>query len=149
MFECSQVEPGSGAIGLYAFGRAVIRKVNVDGTTDSSFTWDDSGDQPTNWFYPYDNDTYGKWQMPQTLVRAPNGELVLWFGVMEEAFKGKKTVLITRSGDDGRTWSEPDRDTGLEWRCMGAFRKAASISRWYIAIYERAGRPVFHPGNLG
>ena len=51
---------------------------------------------------------HGKQQKPQTLVRTPGGELLLWFLSREEASTGKMSALVTRSADDGRTWSMPE-----------------------------------------
>ena len=119
VFECSGLDDGAGAVGMFMFGQAAIRDVTVDGKPDSTFAWDDRGEQPTNWFFPCENTQHGEWQMPQTLVRAPNGELVLWFGVMEGAFKGKRSVLIIRSSDDGRTWGNPVPVPGSESDAWG------------------------------
>lgn len=100
--------PGPGRIGIYSFVGADIRNVTIEGEPVIPSPWDDTVQQPTNWFHPCPDTDYGVWQRPQDLLRLPDGELLLSYTVQKRASEGKITPLLARSTDGGRTWSKPD-----------------------------------------
>ena len=107
VFEHHGVPDGAGCVGLFIFGRASVRAVHIDGDRAAAARWDDAVEQPTNWFYPVDHAAHGVWQKPHTLLRADSGELVLTYNASRPGPAGTTSHLMTRSADDGRTWSEP------------------------------------------
>ena len=108
VFEHRGLPDGAGCIGLFIFGRASVRAVRIDGERAAAARWDDAVEQPSNWFYPVDHATHGVWQKPHTLLRAGSGELVLTYNASRPGPAGTTSHLMTRSADDGRTWSEPE-----------------------------------------
>jgi len=98
---------GPGCVGLMAFGNTSLADVRIEGKTENN-PWRDGVRQRKNWFYPC---TEKGWASPQELIRASNGELMLYFSV-----QGKP--LIIRSSDNGRTWSEPEavEHSGRLWQ---------------------------------
>ena len=98
----------AGQIGVYSFGNADIRNVTIEGKRTVSAPWNDTIQQPTNWFYPCPDTVYGLWQRPQDLMRLPDGTLLLSYAVQEKPYEGKITPLLTRSSDNGHTWSKPE-----------------------------------------
>ena len=113
---------GSGCIGVYSYRRADIRNVLVDGEERPS-SWNKDQKQPTNWFQPCPDTVHGVSQLPLDLLRLPSGELLLNYHVDKDGpFAGEKTPLLTRSNDNGRTWSEP-----------GLLRVVQEEGRWLSA----------------
>ena len=108
VFEHRGLPDQAGCIGLFIFGRASVRAIRIDGERAAAARWDGAVEQPTNWFYPVDHDTHGVWQKPHTLLRAGSGELVLTYNASRPGPAGTTSHLMTRSADDGRTWSEPE-----------------------------------------
>ena len=108
VFEHRGLPDGAGCIGLFIFGRASVRAVRIDGERAAAARWDGAVEQPSNWFYPVDHATHGVWQKPHTLLRAGSGELVLTYNASRPGPAGTTSHLMTRSADDGRTWSEPE-----------------------------------------
>ena len=107
VFEVSGLECIPGRIGVMTSEDGAIKNVEVEGDVLEAGDWDESVEQPENFFYPYDNEKHGKCLYPSGLLKADNGDLILNFGAREEEYKGKVTPLIMRSNDKGRTWSEP------------------------------------------
>jgi hypothetical protein len=108
VFEHRGLPDGTGCVGLFIFGRASVRAVCIDGDPAPGADWDDSVQQPANWFYPVEDAAHGVWQKPQTLLRAGDGELALTYNASRPGPAGATSHLMTRSADDGRTWSAPE-----------------------------------------
>ncbi|MDE0219462.1 MAG: sialidase family protein [Spirochaetaceae bacterium] len=108
VFEHRGLPDGAGCVGLFVFGRARVRDVRIDGEPAPGAGWDDSVEQPANWFYPVEDAAHGVWQKPQTLLRAGDGELALTYNASRPGPAGTTNHLMTRSADDGRTWSAPE-----------------------------------------
>ncbi len=108
VFEHRGLADGAGCAGLFTFGRASVRAVRIDGEPAPGAGWDDSVEQPANWFYPVEDAAHGVWQKPQTLLRAGGGVLVLTYNASRPGPAGATSHLMTRSADDGRTWSAPE-----------------------------------------
>jgi hypothetical protein len=106
-FEAQDPALGAGLIGLYRFATAEIRNVVIEGHGGPP-SWRDIIRQPTNWFTPCPDTDHGLWQRPLNLIRLPNGELLLCYGVQERPYEGKLTFLAARSTDGGRTWGKPE-----------------------------------------
>ena len=126
VFEHRGLPDGAGCVGLFIFGRASVRFVRIDGEQAPGAGWVDSVEQPTNWFHPVEDDTHGTWQKPQTLLRAGSGELVLTFSGSRRGSGGTTTHLMTRSADDGRTWSEPEVTGSVDgdpWTVRGTLHR--------------------------
>jgi len=98
---------GPGGIGLMAFGNTSLADVRIEGKLENN-PWRDGVQQRKNWFYPCQEKG---WASPQELIRASNGELMLYFTV-----QGKP--LIIRSSDNGQTWSESEafEHSGRLWQ---------------------------------
>ncbi|MBI2193968.1 MAG: exo-alpha-sialidase [Planctomycetes bacterium] len=99
---------GPGRVGVYLFNQAEIREMRIEGTEDPSIPWNDQPHPPRNWFHPCPDTEYGQWQQPGQLVRMPDGQLLLNYAVQERPYRGTLTSLLARSGDNGRTWSNPE-----------------------------------------
>ena len=108
VFEHRGLPDGTGCVGLFVFGRASVRAVRIDGEPAPGAGWDDSVEQPANWFYPVEDAAHGVWQKPQTLLRAGDGALALTYNASRPGPAGATSHLMTRSADDGRTWSAPE-----------------------------------------
>ncbi len=126
VFEHRGLPDGAGCAGLFIFGRARVRAVRIDGDPAPGARWDDSVEQPTNWFYPVEDAGYGVWQKPQTLLRAGDGDLVLTYHASRPGPAGATSHLTTRSADDGRTWSAPEVTGTVEgdpWTVRGTLHR--------------------------
>ena len=126
VFEHRGLPDQAGCIGLFIFGRASVRAVRIDGERAAAARWDDAVEQPSNWFYPVDHATHGVWQKPHTLLRAGSGELVLTYNASRPGPAGTTSHLMTRSADDGRTWSEPEVTgtvAGDPWTVRGTLHR--------------------------
>ncbi len=100
-----------GRIGLYAFiprtdAEVAIRNLIVEGEPTDVDGWTDKVHSPVNWFHP--QPASSAWQRPADLLRFPNGELLLSHAEQQESFSGSITPLLTRSVDNGRSWSPPE-----------------------------------------
>ena len=104
---------GAGCIGLHISAvnpsdNAVMRNVVVQGSPAPA-PWNADVRQPTNWFEPLPRDDQ-LWQMPQDLIKLPDGQLLLTYNVQadtDQSGQSKTTLFATRSQDLGRTWSDP------------------------------------------
>jgi len=101
----------AGRIGLYAFipranAEVAIRNLTVEGESTHVDNWVDGISAPVNWFHPQPAST--GWQRPADLLRFPDGELLLSYGEQLEAHRSSITPLLTRSLDNGVTWSTPE-----------------------------------------
>lgn len=128
VFEHHGLRAGAGRLGLFVFGRAGVRAVRIDGAPAAVPDWDDGPEpeQPTNWFHPVGDAGQGEWQKPQTLLRAAGGELALTFNASEPGPSGVTSHLLTRSADDGRTWSAPEATGTAEgdpWTVRGTLHR--------------------------
>ena len=126
VFEHRGLPEGAGCVGLFIFGRASVRAVRIDGEPAPGAGWVGSVEQPTNWFHPVEDDTHGTWQKPQTLLRAGSGELVLTFSGSRRGSAGTTSLLMSRSADDGRTWSEPEVTGSVDsdpWTVRGTLHR--------------------------
>lgn len=125
-FEHHGLQARAGRLGLFVFGRAGVRDVRIDGAPAAVPGWDDVPEQPTNWFHPVGDTGRGAWQKPHTLLRAAGGELVLTFDASEPGPSGVTSHLMTRSADDGRTWSAPEATgtaQGDPWTVRGTLHR--------------------------
>jgi hypothetical protein len=101
--------PGPGCIGVYSYGNSDIRNISVKGEDIAESPWDEKLKQPINWFHPCPDTEYGPWQRPSDLIRLPDGELLLSYIVQkEQRVDVKSTPLLSRSCNNGQTWSKPE-----------------------------------------
>ena len=98
---------GPGAVGTYLFGTAEIGNVSVDGPSVPP-VWRSGFEHPTNWWHPLPAGP-GYWQQPTDVKRFDDGELLMLVNVQDDtsdALTAHAQPFLTRSADDGRTWSE-------------------------------------------
>ena len=99
---------GPGSVGAYLFGEAEIGNVRVHGPTAPASTWRAGFEHPTNWWHPLPAGA-GVWQQPIDVKRFDDGELLMLVNVQgdtSDAMTAHAQPFLTRSADDGRTWSE-------------------------------------------
>ena len=126
VFEHRGIPVDAGYLGLFIFGRASVRAIRIDAEPAAGASWDEGAEQPTNWFHPVEASAYGVWQKPHTLLRADDGELVLTFNASRRDLSGATSHLMTRSADDGRTWSPPVATGSVEgdpWTVRGTLHR--------------------------
>ena len=104
---------GPGRIGVYSFNRggALPELARLRISAESAPAADRPADRsPTrNWWQPLP-DVAG-WQMPYDLRRFDDGELLLQFNLQTRRDCGEQAAAqtyLTRSTDQGRTWSAPE-----------------------------------------
>ncbi len=89
----------SGYVGLEGWGNTTFRNVRIRGQEVPPEPWDKALQPPQNWFHPYPHPPAGVWQHAlMSMTRAPNADLLMLFKVGD-------TPGISRSTDNGRTWS--------------------------------------------
>ena len=95
----------SGLVGLESWSNSskpsLFRNVRVRGKSAPAPAWDAAVDRPRNWFHPYPGGS-GAWQHAlMCMTRAPNNDLLMIFADGDQ-------LGLSRSTDDGRTWSQLD-----------------------------------------
>lgn len=98
---------GPGTVGAYLFGEAEIGNLRVHGPAARSPAWRAGFAHPTNWWLPLPAGADG-WQQPIDVKRFDDGELVMLINVQgdtSDAQMARAQPFLTRSVDDGRTWS--------------------------------------------
>ena len=104
---CDGTYGGPGAVGAYLFGKAEIGNVRVDGQAAAPI-WRPGFGHPTNWWHPLPAGP-GYWQQPIDIKRFDDGELLMLVNVQDDtsdALTAHAQPFLTRSADDGGTWSE-------------------------------------------
>ena len=104
---CDGTYGGPGAVGAYLFGKAEIGNVRVDGQAAAPI-WRSGFEHPTNWWHPLPAGP-GYWQQPIDIKRFDDGELLMLVNVQDDtsdALTAHAQPFLTRSADDGGTWSE-------------------------------------------
>jgi hypothetical protein len=98
----------AGFLGLFNCVKADIRNLVVNGTPTSPIRWTHKP-QPTNWSCPR-LDVAHVWQQPIDLLRERkrSGRLILSF-IAKDKSNNTSTYQLIRSGDNGLTWSEPEK----------------------------------------
>ena len=103
---------GAGHVGVYLMAGAKIKNVSIAGTpaTDAP-VWRQDVRQPVNWAHPLPN--AGKiWQQPIDVKRFDDGELLLLANIQDSTSQAETAPAVphlTRSTDNGVTWSEATR----------------------------------------
>lgn len=96
-----------GHIGVFLYGPAQIRDIEIDGEPASTPVWQDQLRQSKNWFHPVPAPR-GTWQQPQDFKRLSNGELLLLFNSrsdQNQSETARSIPYLARSDDGGRSWS--------------------------------------------
>ena len=104
---CDGTYGGPGAAGAYLFGKAELANVRVQGQATAT-SWRSGFEHPTNWWHPLPAGP-GYWQQPVDMKRFDDGELLMLMNVQDDtsaAMTAHAQPFLTRSDDDGRTWSE-------------------------------------------
>ena len=104
---CDGTYRGPGAAGAYLFGKAELANVRVQGQATAT-SWRSGFEHPTNWWHPLPAGP-GYWQQPVDMKRFDDGELLMLMNVQDDtsaAMTAHAQPFLTRSDDDGRTWSE-------------------------------------------
>lgn len=99
--------PGPGSVGAYLFGEAEIGNLRVHGPAARSPAWRAGFAHPTNWWLPLPAGADG-WQQPIDVKRFDDGELLMLINVQgdtSDAQMARAQPFLTRSVDNGRTWS--------------------------------------------
>ena len=104
---------GYGRVGLFLFNNASIVDASVGGAKKSARVWPADKSPRTTWFHPVNGMEPGTWQRPGQIVRAGD-DLLLSFTTQKPAYSGTTAEFVTRSTDNGRTWSPPERVTTHE-----------------------------------
>jgi len=89
--------------------RSSFRNLRIRGRRYTGSSWDESLQPVQNWFRPSPETTYGAWQSGPDIARAPNGDLLMKLWVTKEFQPlGKGTLVMVRSTDNGRSWSQQE-----------------------------------------
>ena len=105
---------GPGHVGLYAYdglGNSAccsFRNVRIRGQM-SQPCWDNNVKPVQNWYYPTTEETYGPVQHLHSFTRTPGHDLLMKLGVCDEFHGEGHHVILTRSSDNGRTWSPMEK----------------------------------------
>ena len=106
---------GPGSIGMYHFWPeaaqpAQIRNLRISAAEKFAPAWNETARQPRNWWHPLPTDQK-VWQMPLDMRRFDDGELLLLVNQQIERSAAEDAVAVpylTRSSDQGRTWSKAE-----------------------------------------
>jgi len=85
-----------------------FRNVRVRGEPEAAPPWDSSVAPGPRWQHPVVDTTYGPYQYVSSLVRMGSGEVLLMLSALDAHTTGTRTLLLLRSHDAGRSWSEPE-----------------------------------------
>lgn len=101
--------PGPGHVGIYRYGQADLRDVQVSHTPHKTLLWNPAPVQRTNWSHPLPTDE-PVWQQPVEIKQFDDGELLMLVNIQRiknTDGQAKSTPCLMRSSDSGRSWSEP------------------------------------------
>ena len=85
-----------------------FRNVRIRGEPAAAPPWDSSVAPGPAWRHPLPDTTHGAYQYVGSLVRLDSGEVLLKLAALDAHTTGTRTVLLLRSPDAGRSWSEPE-----------------------------------------
>ena len=85
-----------------------FRNVRVRGEPEAAPPWDSSVAPGPKWRHPVADTTYGAYQYVSSLVRLASGEVLLTVTASDAHTTGTRSLLLLRSHDAGRSWSEPE-----------------------------------------
>ena len=100
---------GPGHVGVYLSAAATIKNVRVEGAPAPMPVWRDDIQQPVNWSKPLPT-AEKVWQQPLELRKFDDGELLMLVNVQQDRRSddlARALPHLSRSTDNGRTWSEP------------------------------------------
>ena len=86
-----------------------FRSVRVRGRKASAPAWDATVAPAANWSHPCPRSELGRFQYVSGAARGPNGELLLKLAFANAHASGADAHALLRSGDNGRSWSDPER----------------------------------------
>jgi hypothetical protein len=107
-FAFNPPEPGQYAQPIHKFS---IRNLRVQGDAIAAPAWPAAVHPVKNWFHPCPDGTYGKWQLPPSIIRTLKGDLLMAFEVTNAGGLTTSTStqwVMSRSTDNGQHWSKPE-----------------------------------------
>ena len=143
---------GAGHVGLYSYGGGLIRKVEIEPAAEPAI-WNAGIRQKKNWWHPLPS-AEEVWQQPIDIKRFADGELLLLLNIpvgLSQGEDARATPHLSRSTDDGKTWSAPEPFTpaGTLSAWGGVRLHLTPLRRLLLYVPEREGRTVYESTDRG